>query len=87
VITVGGPAAAFARRYRAQLFPDAPMLFGVTERRFVRDTPLAANETAARVVSARTKEADSALVKQHRPMAHVFSVLVTFMMRSSPGKG
>jgi signal transduction histidine kinase len=49
IITVGGPAAAFARRYRAQLFPDTPMLLGVTERRFVRDTPLGANETAVSV--------------------------------------
>ncbi len=49
VVTVGGPASAFARRYRAQIFPHTPVLFGVTEWRFVRDTPLSDAETAVSV--------------------------------------
>jgi len=61
VITVGGPAAAFARRYRAQLFPETPMLFGVTEQRFVRDTPLAAHETAVSVDPDYTRIVDDIL--------------------------
>jgi signal transduction histidine kinase len=46
VVTVGGPASAFARRYRAQIFRDTPVVFGVTEWRFMRDAPLADTETA-----------------------------------------
>jgi signal transduction histidine kinase len=49
VVTVGGPATGFTRRYRAQIFRDMPVLFGVTEWRFVRETPLADTETAVSV--------------------------------------
>ena len=46
VVTVGGPAAAFARKYRQRLFPGVPFLYGATEQRFLRDDPLDGNETA-----------------------------------------
>src|SRR5262249_44867938 len=49
VVTVGGPAAAFARAHRQELFPDTPFLFGAVERRFLSDSPLAENETAVAV--------------------------------------
>ena len=49
VVTVGGPAAAFARRHRQELFPDTPFLFSAVERRFLGDGPLADNETAVTV--------------------------------------
>jgi len=49
VVTVGGPAAAFARRHRPELFPDTPILFAATEVRFLRDAPLAENETSVPV--------------------------------------
>jgi len=49
VVTVGGPASAFVRQHRAQVFQDTPVVFGVTERRFVRDAPLGATETAVSV--------------------------------------
>src|SRR3954454_12456033 len=47
VVTVGGPAAVFARSHRREFFPNTPLLFTASDERFVRDTPLADNETAA----------------------------------------
>ena len=29
IVTLAGPAAAFARKYRQQLFPDVPLLLGI----------------------------------------------------------
>ena len=49
VVTVAGPAAVFARRYRQQLFPDTPILFASVDRRFLDDAPLGDNETAVAV--------------------------------------
>jgi signal transduction histidine kinase len=49
IVTVGGPAAAFARNHRQDLFPQTPVLFAATEVRFLRDAPLADNETAVTV--------------------------------------
>ena len=51
VMTVGGPAAAFARRHRGQLFPEAPLLFASVDQRYLRDAPLGNNETAVPVVN------------------------------------
>jgi signal transduction histidine kinase len=49
VVTVAGPAAAFARKYRDQLFPGVPLLFGAADRRYLEGAPLAADETAVPV--------------------------------------
>ena len=35
IITAGGPAAAFARRHRAHLFVDSPILYAAVDRRFL----------------------------------------------------
>jgi signal transduction histidine kinase len=51
IMTVGGPAAVFARTYRQQLFPDRPLLFAAVDERFLRDAPLGENETAVSVVN------------------------------------
>jgi signal transduction histidine kinase len=51
VMTVGGPAALFARRNRQQLFPDTPLLFGAMDQRYLRGAPLGENETAVAVVN------------------------------------
>src|SRR5215207_219097 len=51
VMTVGGPAALFARKYRKQLFPATPLLFGAMDQRYVRGAPLGENETAVAVVN------------------------------------
>ena len=51
IVTVGGPATVFARKYRQQLFPDTPLLFAAVDERFLRDAPLGENETAVAVVN------------------------------------
>ena len=51
VMSVGGPAAAFARQYRGQLFPEAPLLFASVDERYLRTAPLTGNETAVAVVN------------------------------------
>jgi signal transduction histidine kinase len=51
IVTVGGSAAAFARRHRQLLFPETPLLFGAVDQRFLQDTPLAENETAVAVAN------------------------------------
>jgi signal transduction histidine kinase len=49
IVTVGGPAAAFARRHRSQLFPEAAMLLAAVETRYLGRETLAANETSVTV--------------------------------------
>jgi len=51
IMTVAGPAAVFARKYRSQLFPDTPLLFAAVDQRFLRDAPLGDKETAVAVVN------------------------------------
>ena len=33
IVTIGGPAAAFARKHRRKLFPEAPLLFASVDQR------------------------------------------------------
>jgi signal transduction histidine kinase len=51
IMTVGGPAALFAREYRQRLFPARPLIFAAMDERYVREPPLSANETAIAVVN------------------------------------
>ena len=51
IVTLAGPAAAFARKYRAQLFPEVPLLFASVNQQYLSDAPLGDNETAVAVVS------------------------------------
>ncbi len=51
IVSVAGPAAVFARKYRPQLFPDAPLLFGAVDQRYLGDAPLGENETAVAVLN------------------------------------
>ncbi len=51
IVTLAGPAAVFARKYRGQLFPDTPLLFAAVDQRYLGDAPLGANETAVAVVN------------------------------------
>ena len=51
IVTVAGPAAVFARKYRQQLFPDSPLLFAAVDQRFLQDAPLGENETAVAVLN------------------------------------
>ena len=45
IVTIGGPAAVFARKYRRQLFPDTPLLFASVDRAI----------SSRRAASARTR--------------------------------
>jgi signal transduction histidine kinase len=51
IVSVAGPAAVFARKYRRQLFPDSPLLFAAVDQRYLGDTPLGENETAVAVLN------------------------------------
>jgi len=46
IVALAGPATVFARKYRQQLFPDTPLLFGAVDQRYLGDAPLGENETA-----------------------------------------
>ena len=45
VITIGGPAATFARQFRQQLFPATPMIIAGVDGRFVANGTFTDNET------------------------------------------
>ena len=45
IVTIGAPAAEFAQRNRARLFPTTPLLFGILEQRRVPPASLTANDT------------------------------------------
>ena len=51
IVTIGGPAAVFARKYRQQLFPDTPLLFAAVDQEYLGETPLGENETAVAVAN------------------------------------
>jgi hypothetical protein len=51
VITMGGPAADFARRHRQRLFADSPLLYAAVDARFLRTATLTDNETAVAVAN------------------------------------
>src|SRR3954452_18381742 len=47
IVALGAPAAEFVQRYRAHLFPKAPMLFTAVEARRVQYTKMTENDTVA----------------------------------------
>ena len=49
VVALAGPASAFARRHRSQLFPDVPLLFASADERYLGSEPLGDNEAATAV--------------------------------------
>jgi signal transduction histidine kinase len=49
VVPIGGPAAAWAQKRRADLFPQAPILYAAVDSRFVESGALTATETAVMV--------------------------------------
>jgi signal transduction histidine kinase len=51
IVSIAGPAAVFARKYRRQLFPDTPLLFAAVDQRYLREAPLGGNETAVAAVN------------------------------------
>ena len=74
IVTIAGPAAVFARKYRRQLFPDTPLLFASVDQRYLRDAPLGDNETAVTVTNDFPELVDDIL--QLRPQTRqVFMVM------------
>ena len=61
IVTVGGPAAVFARNYRQQLFPDTPTLLASVDQRYLGDAPLGQNETAVAAVNDYARVIDDIL--------------------------
>ena len=51
IVTIGGPAATFARRHRQQIFPERPLLLASVDQQYLRDATLGENETAVTVVN------------------------------------
>ena len=49
VVTVGGPAAAFATKHRQTLFPETPLLLAAVDERYVKNTTLTANDAVVAV--------------------------------------
>jgi signal transduction histidine kinase len=49
VLSIGAPAARFVQKYRAQLFPETPMVLTAVERRLVDATLLSNNDTVISV--------------------------------------
>lgn len=74
IVTIAGPAAIFARKYRQQIFPDTPLLFAAVDQTFLRDAPLGEYETAVAVVNEYPRIIDEIL--QLRPdTTQVFMVI------------
>jgi signal transduction histidine kinase len=61
IVTVAGPAAAFARKYREQLFPDTPLIFAALDQRVLRAAPLGNNDSAVAVDNDFSRLVDSIL--------------------------
>ena len=51
VVSIAGPAGAFARKYRQQLFPDTPSLFASVDQKWFGVAPLGEDEAAVAVVN------------------------------------
>ena len=49
VMSIGAPAARFVQKYRAQLFPDTPMVLTAVEQRLVNHAGLTDNDTVVSV--------------------------------------
>src|SRR5438093_3282668 len=49
VVSIGAPAAGFVQKYRAELFPETPMVLTAVEQRLVNRTDLTDNDTVIAV--------------------------------------
>ncbi|MGY8706578.1 ATP-binding protein [Bradyrhizobium sp. 18BD] len=49
VLTIGAPAARFAQRYRAKLFPDTPLILGAVEDRLINRADLTDNDVVVAI--------------------------------------
>ena len=74
LITSGGPAAQFARKYRAELFPDVPLLYAAVDQRFVQGLSFTDQETAVAVAN-DPAEIIADILRLLPATQHVFIVL------------
>jgi ABC-type uncharacterized transport system substrate-binding protein len=51
IMSVGGPAANFARKHRRDLFPNIPLMFASVDERYLRGVSLGENESAVPVIN------------------------------------
>ncbi|WP_298241817.1 ATP-binding protein [uncultured Bradyrhizobium sp.] len=49
VLSIGAPAARFAQRYRARLFPDTPLVLAAVERRLIDRADLGENDVVVAI--------------------------------------
>jgi signal transduction histidine kinase len=61
IVTIGGSAAAFVRKFRHDLFPRTPVVFAATDPRFLGDAVLADTETAVTTVIEHSRLVDDIL--------------------------
>src|SRR6185436_12336574 len=61
VVTIGGPAASFAQKFRGELFSGTPMLLAGVDRRFVQSSTLTDIDTAVTIDIEPAKTIDSIL--------------------------
>lgn len=61
IVTLGGPAAAFARDNRRQLFPQSPIVFAAVDERWFQNAPLREDESAVAVSVDKTIVIDDIL--------------------------
>ena len=61
VVSIGGPAAAFAQKNRGELFPQTPILFAAVDSRFVKSDELSQNETAVMIKNDPSRMVESIL--------------------------
>ena len=89
IVTIGGPAAAFARKYRQQLFPETPILFASVDQRYLRDAPLGENETAVAVINDFPRLVDDILqvLPETRQRVHGVGVRIAREVLASRTRG
>ena len=51
IVSIGGPAAVYARKHRQYLFPNAPLLLASVDQRWLGDAPLGEKETAVAIAT------------------------------------
>jgi PAS domain S-box-containing protein len=74
VVTIGGPAALFAQKYRQQLFPSVPVVFAAVDYRHLQNSVLSDNETVVSVRNEPTSIIDN--IRQILPETRTIYVIV-----------
>jgi len=61
IVSIGGPAAVFARKHRQHLFPDTPLLLASVDQRWLANAPLGKSETAVAIAADYPRVVDAIL--------------------------